>query len=62
MNPNLSRSGLDGSTVAFSLTFTDGTVAVYTYTPVPEPTGLLPVSVAAAAAAYAVGRWLFRGF
>jgi hypothetical protein len=62
MSPTLTSSGLDGSTVAFRLTFTDGTSAVYTYTPVPEPTGLLPFSVAAAAGAFAAGRWLFRGF
>jgi hypothetical protein len=56
------KQGYDGSLYVFVATFTDGTSAVYTFNPVPEPTGLLPVSVAAAAGAFAVGRWLFRGF
>jgi hypothetical protein len=54
--------GFNGSIYAFHVLFTDNTQAVYTFTPVPEPSGLLPVSVAAAAGAFAVGRWLFRGF
>jgi hypothetical protein len=54
--------GYNGSVYAFSVSFTDGSQAVYTFTPVPEPTGLLPVSVAAAAGAFATARWLFRGF
>jgi hypothetical protein len=59
---SMSRYGNDGSVYAFAATFTDGTTAVYTFIPVPEPTGLLPFSVAAAAGAFAAGRWLFRGF
>jgi hypothetical protein len=57
-----SRIDLDGSILAFWAPFTDGSQAIYTFTPVPEPTGLLPFLVAAAAGAFAVGRWLFRGF
>lgn len=49
----------DGSIYAFRAGFTNGTQAVYTFTPVPEPaTGL---AAAAAVTLLALGRWLTRG-
>jgi RNA polymerase sigma factor (sigma-70 family) len=61
-NLDFGKQGNDTSHYAFTAIFTDGSSGIYVFTPVPEPTGLLPVSVAAAAGAFAVGRWLFRGF
>jgi hypothetical protein len=58
----IGTQGIDGSKFAFTVNFTDGSEAVYTFTPVPEPTGLLPFSVAVPFGAFAARRWLFRGF
>lgn len=55
----LGTQGVDGSMFAFSVNFTDGTQAVYTFTPVPEPatTGL---AAAVGVALLALGRWVGR--
>jgi RNA polymerase sigma factor (sigma-70 family) len=61
-NLNLGWNADDGgSRYSFAALFTDGSAAVYVFTPVHEPTGLLPFSVAAAAGAFALGRWLSGG-
>jgi hypothetical protein len=61
-NVGLGKNGNDGSLYAFGVRFTDNTEAIYSFTPVPEPTGPLPFSVAAAAGAFAARRRRSVGF
>ncbi len=43
---NIGQFSLDGNNIAVVVSFTNGSDGVYTFTPVPEPTGLLALGAA----------------
>jgi RNA polymerase sigma factor (sigma-70 family) len=49
INGGIEGTSIDGSLISFSVRFTDQSVAVYTFTPVPEPAAVLAVSSVAGA-------------